>query len=236
VLALINVTHLVSTYGYAAIFLLSVLQSMCIPTSSEITMGVAGYLASQGKLSLPAVILVGATGETVGAYIAWVIGRFGGRAFVDRYGKYVLLTHHDLDRAEGWYHRHGNWGVFGGRLIPVVRNFVAVPAGVAEFPLVRFGVLTFLGSLIWDGAMALIGYGVGGSYDHIMKKFAYAGYIIGAVIVVGIVVVIYHRYRAYKAATAPGAELRRTSDSRPAGVVSQPARVGEGTVDRGGEA
>ena len=123
-------------------------------------------------------ILVGATGEPVGAYIAWFIGRYGGRGFVDRYGKYVLLTHHDLDRAEGWYHRHGNWGVFGGRLIPVVRNFVALPAGVAEFPLVRFGVLTFLGSLIWDGAMALIGYGVGGSYRKIMKGFAYAGYML----------------------------------------------------------
>jgi membrane protein DedA with SNARE-associated domain len=209
VLALINVTHLVSTYGYAAIFVLSVLQSCCIPTSSELTMGFAGVLAAEGKLSLPAVILVGATGELVGAYIAWFIGRYAGRSFVDRYGKYILLTHHDLDRAEGWYHRHGNWGVFGGRLIPVVRNFVALPAGVAEFPLVRFGVLTFLGSLIWDGAMALIGYGVGGSYHRIMKGFAYAGYVLVALAVVALAVVIYHRYRSYKAATAGGGMTRR---------------------------
>jgi membrane protein DedA with SNARE-associated domain len=236
VLALINVTHLVSSYGYAAIFLLSVLQSCCVPTSSEITLGVAGYLASQGKLSLPAVILVAATGETVGAYIAWAIGRYGGRAFVDRYGKYVLLTHHDLDRAEGWYHRHGNWGVFGGRLIPVVRNFVAVPAGVAEFPLVRFGVLTFLGSLIWDGAMALIGYGVGGSYDHVMKKFAFAGYVIGAVVVVAIAVVIYHRYRAYKAATAGGGTGRAPAHRQRSRVSGEPTAVVEGGVDGSREA
>ncbi len=236
VLALLNVTHLVETSGYAAIFILSVLQSCCVPTSSELTMGFAGVLASQGKLSLPAVILVGATGETVGAYIAWFIGRYGGRGFVDRYGKYVLLTHHDLDRAEGWYDRHGNWGVFGGRLIPVVRNFVALPAGVAEFPLVRFGVLTFLGSLIWDGSMALIGYGVGGSYHKIMKGFAYAGYVLLAGAVVAIAVVVYHRYQAYKAATAAGGARRPTSragDDRPSS--GEPARVVEGAADGGAD-
>ena len=109
-LALLNLNHFISTYGYAAIFLLSILQSCCIPTSSELTLGFAGLLASQGKLNLAAVIFVGTAGEVVGAYIAWFIGRYGGRAAVDRYGKYLLLTHHDLDRAEGWYDRHGNAG------------------------------------------------------------------------------------------------------------------------------
>jgi membrane protein DedA with SNARE-associated domain len=213
VLALINVTHLVSTYGYAAIFVLSVLQSCCVPTSSELTLGFAGVLAAEGKLSLPAVILVGATGELVGAYIAWFIGRYGGRGFVDRYGKYVLLTHHDLDRAEGWYDRHGNWGVFGGRLIPIIRNFVALPAGVAEFPLVRFGVLTFLGSLIWDGTMALIGYSVGSSYHKVMKGFSYAGYLLVAAAAVALGVLIYHRYRRYRAITARGDSPRPTETS-----------------------
>ena len=135
-LALLNVTHFVSTYGYAAIFVLSVLQSCCVPTSSELTIGFAGVPGAEGQLSLPAVIVVAVAGEVIGAYLAWVIGRYAGRGFVDRYGKYVLLTHHDLDRAEGWYDRHGAWGVFGGRLIPVIRNFVALPAGVAEVPLV----------------------------------------------------------------------------------------------------
>jgi membrane protein DedA with SNARE-associated domain len=237
VLALLNVTHLVETSGYAAIFILSVLQSCCVPTSSELTMGFAGVLAAEGKLSLPAVILVGATGELVGAYIAYFIGRYAGRGFVDRYGKYLLLTHHDLDRAEGWYHRHGNWGVFGGRLIPVVRNFVALPAGVAEFPLVRFGVLTFLGSLIWDGSMALIGYAVGGSYHKIMKGFAYAGYVLLALAVIAIAVIIYHRYRAYKAATAPGGRPRQAPLHRQGARRSmEPESVTEGFADSAGEA
>ena len=205
-LALLNFTHFVSSAGYAAIFVLSVLQSCCIPTSSELTLGFAGYLAYKGQLNLAGVILVGAFGELVGAYIAWVIGRFGGRPFVDRYGRYVLLTHHDLDRAEAWYQRRGGWGVFASRLVPVIRNFVAVPAGVAEVPLLKFGILTFLGSLIWDGAMAGIGYAVGSSYDKVMKGFSYAGYIIAVVAVAAIVFVVWHRWKSFKAATAAAAE------------------------------
>lgn len=201
-LALLNVTNFVASSGYAAIFILSVLQSCCIPTSSELTFGFAGVLASEGKLSVPAIIVVGVLGEVVGAYIAWFIGRTGGRAIVDRYGRYLLLTHADLDRAENWYHRHGNWGVFGARLIPVIRNFAALPAGVAEVPLLRFGLLTAAGSLIWITAMTLIGYEVGSSYHKVMKGFNDAGYILGALAAIAIVAFLIHRYRAYKRATA----------------------------------
>jgi membrane protein DedA with SNARE-associated domain len=202
VLALLNVTNFVSSSGYAAIFILSVLQSCCIPTSSELTFGFAGVLASEGKLSLPAIILVGVLGEVVGAYIAWFIGRTGGRTIVDRYGKYLLLTHHDLDRAENWYRRHGNWGVFGARLVPVIRNFAALPAGVAEVPLLRFGLLTAAGSAIWITAMTLIGYELGSSYHKVMKGFSDAGYLLGALAAIAIVVFLVHRYRSYKAATS----------------------------------
>jgi len=168
-----------------------------------LTLGFAGVLAAEGKLSLPGAIAAGAMGEVVGAYIAWVIGRTGGRAFVDRYGRYLLLTHRDLDRAETWYEDHSRWGVFGSRLLPVIRNFVALPAGLAEVPLLRFGVLTAAGSLIWDGAMALIGYEVGGSWKSVMHGFTYAGYLLGALVVLAVAVVLVHRYRSYKAATTP---------------------------------
>lgn len=225
-LALLNPTHFVSTSGYAAIFILSVLQSCCVPTSSELTLGFAGVLAERHQLSLPGAIFVGAAGELVGAYIAWFIGRTGGREIVDRYGKYVLLTHADLDRAEAWYRRRGNWGVFGGRLLPIVRNFVALPAGVAEVPLLRFGVLTFIGSLIWDGAMALIGYGLGSSYNHVMKGFSDAGYVLGAIAVIAIAFFVWHRYRSYKAATASGANRSRVESTADRSTV-------ESTVDQG---
>lgn len=201
-LALLDPSHFVQNYGYLAIFCLSVLQSCCVPTSSEITLGFGGVLAAQGKLSLAGVIAAGAIGELVGAYIAYIVGRTGGRAFVDRYGRFVLLSHRDLDRAEAWYNRHGTGGVFFSRLVPVIRNFVAVPAGVAEVPVVRFGVLTALGSLIWDGGMALIGYAVGTKYTHIMHGFSYAGYLLGGVVVIALGVFFFHRVRAYQEATA----------------------------------
>ena len=201
-LAFLNPTNFVTSSGYIAIFLLSVLQSCCVPTSSELTLGFAGVLAAEGKLSLPGAIAAGALGEVVGAYIAWFIGRSGGRAFVDRFGRYILLSHRDLDRAEAWYERHDRWGVFGSRLLPVVRNFVALPAGVAEVPLLRFGLLTAAGSLVWDAAMALIGYEVGGSWKSVMHGFSDAGYLLGALVVIALAVLFVHRYRSYKAATA----------------------------------
>ncbi|MGA2211083.1 MAG: DedA family protein [Acidimicrobiales bacterium] len=205
-LALLNPTSFVTSSGYAAIFVLCVLQSCCVPTSSELTMGVAGALAATGKLNLAAVIAIGALGEVVGAYIAWVIGRTAGRGIVDRFGKYLLLTHADLDRAERWYARHERWGVFGSRLVPLVRNFAALPAGVAEVPLLRFGLLTAAGSLIWDGAWAGIGYGVGSQWKSIAHGFSDAGYVVGVVVVLAIAFVIYHRYRSYRAATAGGGD------------------------------
>ncbi len=226
-LALLNPTSFVESSGYIAIFILCIAQSCCVPTSSELTMGIAGVLAATGKLNLAAVILIGAFGELIGAYVAWFIGRTAGRGFVDRFGKYLLLTHRDLDRAEQWYSRHERWGVFGSRLLPFVRNFVAVPAGVAEVPLVRFGVLTALGSLVWDGAMAGIGYGVGTQYTRIMHGFNDAGYVIAVVVVAAIAFVIYHRYRSYRAVTTaeaaggPGAE--RPSVAAPVSNGSRPS-------------
>ncbi|MGC8513348.1 MAG: DedA family protein [Acidimicrobiales bacterium] len=221
-ISLLNVTNLVASSGYVAIFVLSILQSCCVPTSSELTLGFAGVLAAQGKLSLPAVIVVGASGEIVGAYIAWAIGRFGGRAFVERYGKYVLMSSHDLDRAQAWYERHERWGVFASRLLPVIRNFVAVPAGVAEVPLVSFGILTALGSLIWDAAMAFIGYEIGGSWRSVMKGFNDAGYLLAVVAVIAIAFVIWHRWKAYHRATSNLAATPLRPDAEPGLPVLRP--------------
>jgi membrane protein DedA with SNARE-associated domain len=205
VLAFLSSTSTIQSGGLLIIFLLSVAQSCCIPTSSELTMAFAGVLAYQGHLNLAEVILVGAAGELVGAVIAWVIGRTGGRAFVTRYGRYVLLTRTDLDRAEAWYGRHRRGGVFIGRLIPVIRNFVAIVAGVAEVPITPFVIFTALGSLLWDGAWAGIGYGVGSKYKEISKDFSDAGYVLAVLVVIAIVVLFTHRWRTYK-------HLRATED------------------------
>lgn len=215
-LALLNFTHFVSSSGYLAVFVLSVLQSCCVPTSSELTLGFAGVLAAEGKLSLPGVIVAGVSGELIGAYLGWAIGYYGGRAFVERYGRYVLMSTADLDRAEGWYSRHERFGVLGSRLLPVIRNFVAVPAGVAEVPLVRFGVLTFVGSLVWDAAMALIGYGIGGSWRAVMKGFSDAGYLLGLLVVAAVAVFVWHRWRSYHRDVAGEQAPAHRRDARPA--------------------
>lgn len=235
-LALLNPQHFVESSGYLAIFVLCVLQSCCVPTSSELTLGFAGYFAYQGHLSLPGVIAVGAVGELVGAFVAWFIGRTWGRAFVDRFGRYLLLSHRDLDRAEAWYGRHQRWGVFGSRLLPVIRNFVALPAGVAEVPVVRFGLLTAAGSLIWDGAMAIIGYEVGSSWKSIMHGFSDAGYLLGGLAVLAVAVFLVHRYRSYKAATGPEGEAgHRASPGEhlAAGLTVIPPQAGTGLTGSG---
>ncbi len=215
-LALLNPTGFVSSSGYLAIFVLSVLQSCCVPTSSELTLGFGGVLASEGTLSLPGVIVAGTAGEIVGAYIAWAIGRAGGRPLVERYGRYVLLSPHDLDRAAAWYDRHERWGVLGSRLLPVIRNFVAVPAGVARVPALRFGILTAFGSFIWVSAMALIGYAIGGQWRTVMKGFSDAGYLLGGLAIIAIAFVVWHRWRSYHAATS-GADTpgRHFADPHP---------------------
>lgn len=191
--------HLISTGGYIAIFLLCVAQSACFPTSSEVTMGFAGVLAATGHLNLFGAIACGVSGEVVGAYIAWWVGARGGRSVIERYGRYILVTPHDLDRAEAWYDRHDSWAVFGGRCVPVIRSFVALLAGIAEVPAVKFGVLTFLGSLVWDSAMAFIGYTLGTHWNEILRPFKDAGYLIVAIVVLIVAAFIAHRVRQFRA-------------------------------------
>jgi membrane protein DedA with SNARE-associated domain len=191
--------HLISTWGYLAIFLLSIAQSACVPTSSELTFGFAGFLAYTGHFNIVEVVIVGALGELIGAYIAWAFGITGGRALVLRYGKYIRVDQQQLDRLEGWYQRHPRWGVFASRLLPVVRNFVALAAGLAEVPPLAFGILTFLGSLVWDGGLTLLGYSVGSAWQHMVHTVSDAGY--GAVILVVIVVALL--YLLHRKATGP---------------------------------
>jgi membrane protein DedA with SNARE-associated domain len=197
-LALLSSSGFITSGGYLAIFVLCVAQSCCIPTSSELTLGLGGALAASGRLNLAGVIAVGAAGETIGAFIAWAVGRTGGRTLIERYGRFVLVTRTDLDRAEAWYGRHERSGVFVGRLLPVIRSFVALVAGIAEVPLLPFGVFTLLGSVVWDGAMAGIGYGVGSNWHKVVHAFSDAGYVLAVVAVVLIALAVAHRLRSFR--------------------------------------
>lgn len=190
----VPVQSFISNYGYFALFLLTVAESACIPIPSEVTLAYAGYLASTGRLEVAAVIVVATAGSLVGSYLGYAIGRFGGRPLVDRIGKYALLTQSDINRSEHWFAKHGEPAVFFGRVIPVIRTFISLPAGWAEMSLGRFSVATLAGSAIWCTALTLIGYEVGGTWDKATKGFSWAGYVAAAIVAVAFVAFIIHRY------------------------------------------
>lgn len=198
-------------WGYLAVFLFTVAEAACIPLPSEITLGVGGAVASAAgasalhshhHLNLGAVILLGIVGEMVGSYVAYVVGRTGGRAAVDRFGRFILLTHKDLDRAESWFAKRGEPTVLVARVVPIVRTFVSFPAGVAEMDPVRFGLYTVVGVAIWVSALASAGYALGGSWHSMVKGFGDAGYVAAALIVLALVAGFVHRVRVVRAERA----------------------------------
>jgi membrane protein DedA with SNARE-associated domain len=155
----------ISRSGYAGIALLMGIESACIPLPSEIIMPFAGYLVHQGQLNLFWVATAGAIGCNLGSVVAYWIGAYGGRPMVEKFGRYVLLNEHDLDRVTHYFEKYGGITVFFGRLLPVVRTFIALPAGIAKMPQLRFHVYTFLGSWPWCYALAYVGMRLGQHWD-----------------------------------------------------------------------
>ena len=140
--------------GYWGVILLMGIESACIPLPSELIMPFAGYLVFKGTLTLWGVTLAGAAGCVLGSLVAYYVGLWGGRPLVMKYGRYLLISHHDVDLADRWFARHGDITILIGRLLPVVRTFIAFPAGVARMPLLKFVLYTFVGSLLWCWALA----------------------------------------------------------------------------------
>jgi membrane protein DedA with SNARE-associated domain len=206
----VKVEEFLKSAGYGAIFVLSFVSSMGLPVGAEVALIYGGVLASgqvagEGKpLHLAVVIIVAVVAEILGSAAGYSIGRFGGRPLVDRVGKYVLLTHKDLDRAEAWFARRGEPFVLFGRFIPLVRSFVSFAAGLGEMPLLKFAVFTVIGCAVWCTALCSLGYSLGSSYNHVLKAFNDAGYVFAALAVIGVALVIWHRVR----------ELRRERDAR----------------------
>jgi membrane protein DedA with SNARE-associated domain len=191
------VEHLVvsqiSRHGYLAIFLLMVLESACIPIPSEAVMLFGGALAGgvvlagvHVHLNVVAVALAGAVGNLVGSWIAYAVGRIGGRPLIERYGRYVLLRPHDLDRAERFFQRYGTPAVLISRILPVVRTFISLPAGIAEMPLGTFSLLTLVGSLPWTFALALAGDAVAANWKSVSSAFTPISIVVAVLIVIAI--------------------------------------------------
>jgi membrane protein DedA with SNARE-associated domain len=155
----------ISRLGYAGIVLLMGIESACIPLPSEIIMPFSGYLVYTGRFNLWAVAVAGAFGCVVGSLVAYWAGMYGGRPLIEKYGRYILISRHDLDLADRWFDRFGEIIVFASRLLPVIRTFIAFPAGVARMDLKKFVIYTFLGSLPWCLGLAYAGQKLGEQWD-----------------------------------------------------------------------
>jgi membrane protein DedA with SNARE-associated domain len=177
----------ISDLGYGGIVLLMGIESACIPLPSEIIMPFSGYLVFKGTMQLGAVTVAGATGCLLGSWAAYALGAWGGRPLIERYGRYVLISHHDLDLADRWFARHGDITIFLARLLPVVRTFIAFPAGVSRMALWRFSAYTFAGSLLWCWALAWIGMKLGENWHTLGVYFHRFDALVGLVLLAGIV-------------------------------------------------
>src|SRR6516162_2342177 len=172
----------ISQSGYLGIVLLMGIESACIPLPSEVIMPFSGYLVYAGRFSLIWVAIAGAVGCNVGSLVAYCVGAWGGRPLAERYGRYVLLTRHDLEMADRWFVRYGNWAVFFSRLLPVVRTFIALPAGIARMNFLRFNIYTFLGSLPWCFVLAYAGLKLGARWTILRDYFHRFDTVIGLAI------------------------------------------------------
>jgi membrane protein DedA with SNARE-associated domain len=197
------VQSFVQSYGYFALIVLSIASSACIPIPSEVTFVVAGALCTtavtgHAQFTLWAVIVIGTLGSLIGSQIAYEVGRSAGRTIVDRWGKWILLTHKDLDSSERWFEKYGSATVLIGRVLPVVRSFISVPAGIAEMNRARFAVLTVIGSAIWVSLLAALGYAAGSNWHHVSRDFHDAQTPMIIIIVALIVFGFWHRIRAVR--------------------------------------
>lgn len=196
------IVAVISAGGYAGIVALMAIESVCIPLPSELIMPFAGYLVSTGQLSLLGVAIAGAVGCSIGSTVAYAVGVWAGRPAIERWGRYVLLGSHDLDVAENFFKRYGSVAVFVGRLLPVVRTFIALPAGFARMSMWKFQLYTFVGSLIWCFALAWLGQQLGNQWNTnpaVKAAFHNADIVIVVLVVLGVAWFLWSRLRQRRA-------------------------------------
>jgi membrane protein DedA with SNARE-associated domain len=209
-----TVTSAIGDYGLYAVFLLMLVDAV-FPTASEVVMVYGGAVASgafagqdvvlfgttidEGAPAYLAIVLAGTIGYTIGSVIGWLIGLYGGRPYLERHGRWLHLDKERLDRAERWFERWEDWAVFLGRLTPVVRSFVSIPAGVMETPFVRYTLLTLAGSAIWCFAFAGAGYLAGDNWEDFHHAFRYADYLVAVAVVAVAAWLVWHWLRRRRA-------------------------------------
>jgi membrane protein DedA with SNARE-associated domain len=189
----------ISTLGYPGIILTMAIESALIPLPSEVIMPFSGFLASTGRFELPLVALAGAIGNVIGSILAYGLGYFGHekiiRRFIRKWGKFILVSEHELDQTERLLQKHGNWVVLGSRVIPGIRTVISLPCGFAKLPIRNFIILTFIGSFVWSYFLAWIGFVLGENWETLGPYFHQADIVIVLFLVLGISFYLFHKLR-----------------------------------------
>lgn len=193
------IRHIYDLIGWPGVVLMMAIESAAIPLPSEVIMPLAGWFLIKNKGLSPWWLLIaallGALGNTLGSLVTYWVGAAGGRPLLERYGRYLLVTPQDLERADGWFRRYGLWAVLIGRLMPVIRTFISIPAGIAHMELAPFTALTFAGSFVWSLLLVWAGYLLGQHYDRIRQLMRPFDYPIAAAVVLLILWYVYHHIR-----------------------------------------
>lgn len=194
-----NLTHLITTYGYLAVFLLMTAESALIPIPSEVTMTFAGFLSGLGSLNFMAVVIVGAFGNLIGSLLAFWLGRAMGetwiREAIKKWGKWLLIHEKDFDRSLTWFKKYGQGITFGSRLLPIVRTFISLPAGIADMKIGLFALFTFIGSFLWSGILAYMGLKLGQNWMAVEPYFRKFQFVIIGLFVAGVIYYIWHHLK-----------------------------------------
>ncbi len=199
------ITKALSDYGYVAIFALMALESACIPIPSEVTMVFGGALTTTAvvgsghELSLVWVGLAGVLGNLAGSWVAYAAGAWGGRPLVDRFGRYLLIRPHEVDRAHAWFEERGEFTVFVSRLLPVVRTFISLPAGIARMRPRTFTAYTLLGCVPFVYALAIAGHVAGANWEHVRKLVSPISWLIAATLLILGTVYVARRWKTVRA-------------------------------------
>jgi membrane protein DedA with SNARE-associated domain len=192
------IISVISSLGYGGIMLLMAIESACIPLPSEVIMPFSGYLVYTGRFNLLWAATAGAIGCNLGSIVAYEIGYYGGRPLVERWGKYILLSERDLNWADKFFHKHGGITVLVSRLLPVVRTFIALPAGIGRMPRIPFHIYTFIGSWPWCYMLAYVGMKLGEQWDkdpRLKIWFHRFDALIAAVILAGVVLFVWSHWK-----------------------------------------
>jgi len=191
----------IATLGYGGVVLMMAIESACIPLPSEVIMPFSGFLVASGQFNLQMVAIMGALGCLLGSYVAYYVGANGGRRFIERYGRYLLIAPHELETADRFFERWGSLAVFLARLLPVVRTFIAFPAGVSRMKLLPFSIYTLLGSYIWCLVLAYAGMKLGEHWKDLAPYFHRFDAVIAILLIAGAAALLYNRLKSIRSAT-----------------------------------